>query len=149
MTRGEITSARILVVDDEPANVRLLERLLGTAGYTHIERTTDPRTVLDLYRTFQPDLILLDLMMPHLDGVAVLQQLRAEIPATSYVPILVLTADATIDAKRRALTAGARDFLTKPFEQFEVLLRIQNLLQTRRLHLDLEEHNRVLEVTGR
>jgi signal transduction histidine kinase len=149
MNSGEITSARILIVDDEPANVRLLERLLATAGYTHIERTTDSRSVLDLYRSFRPDLLLLDLMMPHLDGVAVLEQLRGEVPATAYVPVLVLTADATLEAKRRALTAGARDFLTKPFEQFEVLLRIQNLLETRRLHLDLEQHNHALEATVR
>ena len=88
-------------------------------------------------------------MMPHLDGIAVLGQLRAEIPADVYVPVLVLTADATPDAKRRALAAGARDFLTKPFEQFEVLLRIRNLLDTRRLHVALETHNRALEVTVR
>jgi two-component system NtrC family sensor kinase len=149
MENGSIASARILIVDDEPANVRLLERLLATAGYAHIEKTTDSRRVLDLYRSFQPDLVLLDLMMPHLDGVAVLEQLRGEIGLTAYVPILVLTADATLDAKRRALTAGARDFLTKPFEQFEALLRIQNLLETRRLHLDLEQHNRALEATVR
>ncbi|MEX2146845.1 MAG: response regulator [Candidatus Rokuibacteriota bacterium] len=147
MQDGDIMSARILIVDDEPANVRLLERLLATAGYVHIERTTDSRAVLGLYQRFQPDLVLLDLMMPHLDGVAVLEQLRGEIPATAYVPVLVLTADATLEARRRALTAGAHEFLTKPFEQFEALLRIQNLLRTRRLHLDLERHNRELQVT--
>ncbi len=149
MNSGDILSARILIVDDEPANVRLLERLLATAGYVHLERTTDSRAVLELYQRFQPDLVLLDLMMPHLDGVAVLEQLRGEIPATAYVPVLVLTADATLEAKRRALTAGAHEFLTKPFEQFEALLRIQTLLKTRSLHLDLERHNRELQVTVR
>ena len=119
-------------------NVRLLERLLERAGYRHLQGTTDPRCVLDLYRSFQPDLILLDLLMPDLDGVAVLEQLGAEIPATAYLPVLVLTVDATREAKRRALAAGARDFLTKPFEPFEELLRIRNLLDTRRLHLTLE-----------
>jgi signal transduction histidine kinase len=149
MDNDDLTSARILIVDDEPVNVRLLERFLGNAGYRHLEHTTDARRALDLYRSFQPDLILLDLKMPHLDGVAVLQQLGAEIPATAYIPVLVLTADVTLEAKRRALAAGARDFLTKPFEQFEALLRIQNLLDTRRVHLALERHNRTLEDTVR
>src|SRR5258705_1424668 len=84
-------------------------------------------------------------MMPHVDGLAVLAQLRAEIPADAYVPVLVLTADATLEARRRALAAGAHDFLTKPFERFEALLRIKNLLQTRHLTVALEEHNRSLE----
>jgi signal transduction histidine kinase len=141
--------ARILVVDDEPSNVLLLEQLLEDAGYAHVTSTTDSRRVLDLYRSFAPDLVLLDLMMPHLDGLAVLGLLKAEIPADVYVPVLVLTADATLEAKRRALAAGARDFLTKPFEQFEVLLRIQNLLDVRRLYLALEAQNRALEDTVR
>jgi two-component system NtrC family sensor kinase len=141
--------ARILVVDDEEANVLLVQRVLEDAGYTAITTTTDSREVLDLYRRLTPDLILLDLMMPHLDGLAVLGQLQAEIPSNVYVPVLVLTADATLDAKRRALEAGARDFLTKPFEQFEVLLRIRNLLDMRFLYLALEQHNRSLEETVR
>jgi signal transduction histidine kinase len=141
--------AKILIVDDEPANVLLLERLLQQAGYRRLTSTTDARTVLELYRGGQPDLVLLDLMMPHLDGFAVLAQLRAEIPETAYVPVLVLTADVTLEARRKALAAGAHDFLTKPFEAFEVLLRIGNLLATRRLYLALEEHNRTLEETVR
>ena len=144
-----MTAGRILIVDDEPVNVRLLERLLQSAGYREIATTTDPRRVLEIYRDFKPDLVLLDLMMPHLDGVAVLGQLKAEIPADAYLPVIVLTADATAEAKRRALSAGARDFLTKPFEQFEILLRIGNLLETRRLHVSLAEHNRSLEETVR
>ncbi|TMQ22153.1 MAG: hybrid sensor histidine kinase/response regulator [Candidatus Rokuibacteriota bacterium] len=144
-----MTAGRILIVDDEPVNVRLLERLLQSAGYGEIATTTDPRRVLAIYRDFKPDLVLLDLMMPHLDGVAVLGQLKAEIPAEAYLPVIVLTADATAEAKRRALSAGARDFLTKPFEQFEMLLRIGNLLETRRLHVALAEHNRSLEETVR
>src|SRR5919108_2555551 len=142
-------ASRILIVDDEAANVLLLQRLLEAEGYRAITTTTDPRRVLDLYRSAQPDLILLDLMMPHMDGVAVLQQLHGEIPAGAYVPVLVLTADATLEARRRALAAGAHDFLTKPFEQFEALLRIRNLLDTRRLYVALEQHNRSLEDTVR
>ena len=141
--------AKILVVDDEPTNVLLMERLLEDAGYTNVASTTDSRRVLDLYRSFAPDLLLLDLMMPHLDGLAVLGLLKTEIPADVYVPVLVLTADATLEAKRRVLAAGARDFLTKPFEQFEVLLRIRNLLDVRRLYLALEAQNRALEDTVR
>jgi signal transduction histidine kinase len=140
---------RILIVDDEPANVLLMERLLHDAGYRNLSSTTDSRRALALYREIGPDLILLDLMMPHLDGLAVLAQLRHEIPAGVYLPVLVLTADATLDAKRKALAAGAQDFLTKPFEQFEVLLRIRNLLEARRMHLALEAHNRALEDTVR
>ena len=149
MTEQALRTARILIVDDEPANVRLLERLLQGAGYTQLEKTTDSRQVLALYQTFNPDLILLDLLMPHLDGVAVLEQLRSVIPSGEYVPVLVLTADATLDAKQRALTAGANDFLTKPFEHFEVVLRIRNLLDTRRLYLELDRQNRSLEQTVR
>ena len=140
-------SAKILIVDDEPANVLLMERLLQDAGYQNLSSTTDPRCVLGLFREFAPDLIVLDLMMPHLDGVAVLGQLTAEIPTDVYLPVLMLTADATLEARRKALAAGAHDFLTKPFEQFEMLLRIRNLLATRRLYLALEAQNRSLEDT--
>jgi signal transduction histidine kinase len=141
--------AKILIVDDEPVNVLLMERLLQDAGYQKLASTTDPRQTVGLCREFEPDLVLLDLMMPHLDGLAVLGQLRGETPAGVYLPVLILTADATLEAKRRALAAGAHDFLTKPFEQFEVLLRIRNLLATRALYLALDEHNRALEETVR
>ena len=149
MQGEDLSSARILIVDDEPVNVRLLERVLNGAGYHDLVTTTDPRTVLELYRQAEPDLVLLDLMMPHMDGLAVLAQLRAERPDGAFVPVLVLTADATEQAKRTALEAGANDFLTKPFEHFEVLLRIRNLLDTRRAYLALEGHNRALEATVR
>ena len=143
MGTADLTQARILVVDDEPANVRLLERMLGDAGYRQIRGTTDSRQVLALYAEFQPDLILLDLMMPHLDGIEIIRKLQ--IPEDVFLPVLVLTADATSEAKKRALEAGAKDFLTKPFDRLEVLLRIKNLLDTRNLYLDLERHNRSLE----
>jgi two-component system NtrC family sensor kinase len=140
---GELTDARILIADDEATNVRLLERLLAQAGYRNVRSTTDSRHVRALYEEFQPDLILLDLMMPYLDGVAVMEQLP--IPTGEYVPVLVLTADVTAQAKERALTAGAKDFLTKPFDRTEVLLRIKNLLDTRFLYRELERQNRSLE----
>jgi two-component system NtrC family sensor kinase len=140
---GDLTDAKILIADDEPANVRLLERLLGQAGYRTIRTTTDSRDVAALYDEFRPDLVLLDLMMPHLDGIAVMERLA--IPEGEYVPILVLTADVTSQAKERALGAGAKDFLTKPFDRTEVLLRIKNLLDTRALYRQLEAQNRSLE----
>jgi diguanylate cyclase (GGDEF)-like protein len=137
--------ARILIVDDEPANVLLLQRILDEAGYPNHTATTDPRQVLDLHAQVDPDLILLDLAMPYLDGFAVMAQLHQVIPAGTFLPILVLTADITAQAKEQALSEGATDFLVKPFDSTEVLLRIRNLLQTRRLYLELRRHNQQLE----
>src|SRR5437870_4955353 len=141
--------SRILIVDDEPANVRLLERILRDAGWNNVRSTTDAREVVALHSDFKSDLVLLDLMMPHLDGVAVMKALRSTIAEGEFLPIVVLTADATTDAKMRALDAGATDFLTKPFDRMEIVLRIKNLLRTRRLSLEREEQNRSLEATVR
>jgi two-component system NtrC family sensor kinase len=142
---GMADGARLLIVDDEPANVHLLERLLAHAGYPHLRSTTDSRQVVPLFKDFGPDLVLLDLVMPHRDGFAVMAELAPLIPAGDYRPILVLTADVNPETRRRALAAGANDFLTKPFDATEVLLRIANLLQTRRLTLALKAHNERLE----
>jgi putative two-component system response regulator len=101
--------------------------------------------VVDLVQAFDPDLILLDLMMPELDGFGVMEQLRRVVPPNTYLPILILTADISVETKRRALGAGARDFLTKPFDATEALLRMQNLLETRSLHLQLKDQNQMLE----
>jgi putative two-component system response regulator len=145
LTQRDRFEARILVVDDEEANVRLLERILDMAGYKNVESTTDSRQVLDLHRVFQPDLIMLDLLMPHLDGFAVMDLLRSEVPTDSYLPILVLTADAMSETRRRALAGGAKDFLTKPLDVDEVLLRIANMLDIRFLHLQLKSEKEALE----
>jgi EAL domain-containing protein (putative c-di-GMP-specific phosphodiesterase class I)/ActR/RegA family two-component response regulator len=142
---GALADAVVLIVDDNENNVLLLERLLRRVGIGRVVGITDPRETVSQYRAIEPDLILLDLHMPHLDGVAVLEQLGTIIPAGSFTPVLVLTADATLDAKQRALAAGAKDFVTKPFEQTEVLLRVKNLLETRALHLALQRHNSDLE----
>jgi signal transduction histidine kinase len=144
-----ILDARILIVDDQQANVRLLERILNRAGYTNLTSTTDSMQAAALFSQIEPDLILLDLAMPGLDGFGVIEQIAPLIPNESYLPILVLTADITPEAKHRALSAGARDFLSKPFDQAEVLLRIKNLLETRSLHLQLQAHNEKLEETVR
>ena len=141
----ELTEARILVVDDQEPNVRLLERILRRAGYANVATTTDPRQVLAMYGELDPDLIVLDLHMPHMDGFEVMEELGRHVPDGSYLPILVLTADATTQARQRALSMGARDFLTKPFDHDEALLRIRNLLETRSLHLRLKDQNEALE----
>jgi signal transduction histidine kinase len=132
--------ARILIVDDERSMVRLLEELLGHAGYRQLRSTSDSREVLELCAEFQPDLILLDLRMPNLDGVQVLRALKPR-RAEAYLPVLVLTADVSRESKRAALDAGASDFVTKPFEQIELLLRVRNLIEMRFLHKDLRRQN--------
>jgi putative two-component system response regulator len=137
--------ARILIVDDHDPNLRLLEAILRRAGYTHLRSLTDSREVLPQFVEFQPDLILLDLHMQHHDGFAVMAGLGPLIPPGSYVPVLVLTSDITTEAKQRALAGGAKDFLTKPFDSVEVVLRSQNLLEARFLHLELQGQNHVLE----
>ena len=130
---------KILMVDDEEANLLVLDRLLRRNGYQDLIPTTDPRKALDLFIAEQPDLVLLDLSMPYLDGFEVMQQLQARMQPGGYLPILVLTADVTPEAMKRALAMGARDFVTKPFDPTEVLLRIRNLLETRALYLELEK----------
>ena len=149
MDDGHFPDARILVVDDEKYNVRALSRILTAAGYRAIQMTTDPATVRDLCREFHPDLVLLDLHMPALDGVAVLEQLRAAAPPQSYLPVLMLTGDQSAASRHRALAAGATDFVTKPFEMDEVLLRIRNLLETRYLHQEISLQNQHLETRVR
>jgi putative two-component system response regulator len=137
-------TARILLVDDEPANVALLERLLGQSGYTNLVTTTDSSQVLELCARMPPDLVLLDLHMPTPDGFEVLEQLAPWISGR-WLPVLVLTADATRETKQRALANGAKDFLVKPLDAVEVLLRIRNLLETRFLQLESRKQNLELE----
>ena len=144
-----LRAARILIVDDQEANTALLEGFLAQEGYAQVVATTDPRQALPLFRKRSPDLVLLDLHMPYLDGFAVLEQLRAEIPRAAYLPVLVLTADAAPEVRHRALFAGARDFLSKPLDFDEVSARIRNLLETRLLHRQLHERNLVLEMAMR
>ncbi len=137
--------ATILIVDDEPQVVRLLDRLLRSDGYESIVSTMDPREATRLFDERQPDLVLLDLHMPHLDGYEVLAQLAPHIQPDQYVPIVMLTSDLSPAARQRALSMGAQDFLAKPFDAVEVLLRIHNLLETRNLYLALQRQNDLLD----
>jgi len=146
MTKPFLHASRILIADDTAANVRLLRSLLDGEGYTQLKSTSDAREVLALYTEFEPDLLLLDLHMPHLDGFDVLRQLRAILPPDDYFPVLMLTADFTSQSRDTALALGAKDFLNKPFDMQEALLRIENLLETRFLHRQLRAHNQELEV---
>jgi len=121
---------KILVIDDEPANTDLLEAILSDSGYERVKSITDSRVALDVCRTFKPDLILLDLMMPHVDGFAILSSLRSG-PGEVFLPVIVLTADETDETKLRTLDAGATDFMLKPFDLTEILFRIKKVLATR------------------
>jgi signal transduction histidine kinase len=145
MIDPSLKNANILIVDDQEANIDVLEGLLEMQGYTSIKTTTDPRDVLHLFASFDPDLILLDLSMPYLTGFEIMDQLKLSITANTYLPILVLTADVTSEAKRRALSVGASDFVTKPFDLIEVGLRIRNLLYTSYLQQQLQNQNLILE----
>jgi PAS domain S-box-containing protein len=142
ITREEILGAAILVVDDLPANVQLLTRLLGEAGYTRVSATMDPTEVCALHRRHAFDLILLDLQMPALDGFGVMEALKAD-AGDAYLPVIALTAQP--GHKLRALQAGAKDFISKPFDLVEVKTRIRNMLEVRLLYRRLEAHGRELE----
>lgn len=130
MTRNEILASRILIVDDEPSNVGLLEDLLQREGFQQVVATTDSQRVMSLVSAFAPDLILLDLMMPGLDGYAILEQLSRLADPSSFLPVIVLTADPSRSARHHALGLGAKDFLTKPLDTFEVALRVWNVAET-------------------
>jgi CheY-like chemotaxis protein len=137
MNRDDVFASRILLVDDEDANLRLLEDLLAREGFHQVVATTDPERVTDLVRAFSPDLILLDLKMPEMDGYAVLEALGRTLDPRDFLPVIVLTADPSRSARHRALGLGAKDYLTKPFDPFEVALRVWNALETRLLFKEL------------
>jgi putative two-component system response regulator len=138
--------ARILIVDDEAANVRLLVRLLATAGYTNVHPTTSPVEALSLFAAVAPDIVLLDMHMPDMDGIELMRHLTMALAPGGFLPMLMLTGDLSPEVRQRALAQGALDFVTKPFEVSEVLLRISNLLHTRMLHSELQMRADELEV---
>lgn len=140
----EIHKARILIVDDQAANVQLLEQLLAEAGYTQVSSTMQPQEVCALHRKHAYDLILLDLQMPVMDGFQVMEGLKTNV-TDDYLPVIVLTAQP--GHKLRALQAGAKDFISKPFDLVEVKTRIYNMLEVRLLYQKLADYNRLLEAT--
>ncbi len=144
ITSAEILNARVLIVDDQESNVLLLEEILREAGYTSVSSTMDPHTVAALHRENRYDLILLDLQMPGMDGFQVMENLKA-IETEGYIPVLVITAQPA--HKLQALQAGAKDFISKPFDLTEVKTRIHNMLEVRLLHRRLDNYNKLLEQT--
>jgi len=139
-----LSGSRILVVDDTEANLLLLEEILEDIGYSEVVTLSDPHRAVATCQAYDPDLLLLDLHMPGMSGLDVIAAVR-ERRSETYLPILMLTADISSEAKVRALSTGANDFLTKPFDRTEVELRIRNLLQIRHLHMTLQNQNAILE----
>lgn len=138
----DILKANILIVDDQSTNVALLQQLLSDVGYTNVTATNNPHDVCALHRKYRYDLILLDLQMPDMDGFQVMETLKTN-DADGYLPVIVLTAQP--GHKLRALQAGAKDFISKPFDLLEVKTRIHNMLEVRLLYKQLEKHNELLE----
>ncbi len=146
LTESDILNARILIVDDQESNVALLAQLLSEAGYANVASTMNPREVFALHRKNHYDLILLDLQMPGMDGFQVMEGLKTN-DADGYLPVLVITAQP--GHKLRALQAGAKDFISKPFDLVEARTRIHNMLEVRLLYKKLENYNQILEQTVR
>jgi putative two-component system response regulator len=144
MNAEQLELARILIVDDEPANLKLLDKMLASQGYRRLVTIQDPREVLARYREARTDLILLDINMPHLDGYQVMEQLKA-LDDPLLPPIVILTAQHGRDTLLRALAAGARDFIDKPFDRAELLMRVRNLLEAQLAHRLVHDQKAVLE----
>lgn len=145
MSKEELQlTSKLLIIDDEPMNIKLLEKYLKQAGYKNILSTQDSGIAVELYSQYKPDLVLLDLNMPTMDGFEVLECLH-RIETKSYVPVMVLTANTDDESRLRALDAGAKDFINKPFSKVEVLTRIRNMLEVRTAHKRLQQQNELLE----
>ncbi len=142
---GSIIRHRILVVDDEVDNVEMLERFLSEEA-SSIKSVTASNEVERVFIEFEPDIMLLDLHMPKPDGLEILRNLRSVRESLGFLPVIVLTGDTGRTARNSALLLGADDFLTKPLDRQEVVLRVRNLLRTRRLYVELDEANRALEL---
>lgn len=144
MNRASLNNERLIIIDDEAVNLKLLDKMLRGHGYQDLVLVDDPRKVIDLYKAARPDLILLDINMPHLDGYQVMEQLKA-LNDPLLPPIVILTAQHGKDYLLRALAAGARDFVTKPFDRNELLMRVRNLLDAQLAHRMMHEQKQVLE----
>src|ERR1035437_2441316 len=146
ISSADIRHGKVLIVDDQEDSVLLLERMLRGAGYVSVTSTTDPGEVSELHLKNRYDLILLDLQMPGMDGFQVMEGLK-ELERDGYLPVLVITAQP--GHKLRALQAGAKDFVRKPFDLAEVLMRVRNMLEVGLLHVEATHRNAALEQTGR
>lgn len=145
LNNDNFLNSKVLLVDDNPANVLLLRRIFESAGYTNLNYTHDATEVLNIWVDWEPDLIILDLHMPKMTGYEVLAEIKMHEIETDFTPVLIFSADVTPDAKRRALEAGASDFLTKPGDATEILLRSRNFLKMRALYKQLDAYNCKLE----
>ncbi|EDY18739.1 histidine kinase [Chthoniobacter flavus Ellin428] len=143
LPKSTFESARVLIVDDDVRSSLLIERMLR--GHFQVHIVNDERETFEAFERLHPDILLLDIYMPHMDGFEIMRKLRESLAADDFFPILVLTGDQSPDTKLRALSAGAKDFLHKPLDAAEVTARIRNLLETRFLHLELQSHNIFLE----
>ena len=135
---NDIRQSRLLIIDDEPANLELLEELFAEEGFEQVLSSVDARRISSLLQGFRPDIVLLNLRMPEVDGFSVLVLLDDLREQGEWIPVIVLTADITREARYKALSLGASDFLTKPFDRVEVVLRVCNLLETRRFYQRLK-----------
>lgn len=140
-----LVDMRVLVADDNATNIDLTEQLLEHAGYKQVLSTQDPQGVAHLCEAWKPDVVLLDLHMPHMSGFEVMARIRVLMREPENLPVLVVTADGALEARHRALSMGARDFITKPIDQTEFLLRVRNALQVRHLQHELMRHNASLD----
>jgi putative two-component system response regulator len=142
----QLCAAKILIVDDEAADIRVLEWMLRRVRFPNFRSVTDSTQARKIFLQFRPDLVLLDLFMPQLDGFGVLEQIRESAPAGEFLPVLIFTGQNTAEMRTKAIAAGANDFLGKPIDYTEVMLRIRNLLQTRFLHQRAREMEEQLEI---
>lgn len=142
---NRVRQSRILIIDDQPSNISLLRQILERGGFRTCEGLGEAKQALTRFCEFNPDIVLLDVHMPGVDGISLLRQLRSRIPDSTYLPVIIMTADTAPKVRQNALSLGAKDFITKPFDATEVLLRIQNLLETRFLYLALNDQNKLLE----
>src|ERR1700693_406422 len=145
ITEDDLKQARILIVDDDVGTICLLQNVFNRTGFVNHTSLTDSREAIQRILELQPDLILLDLNMPNVTGFDVLHELQHNLPPNAFLPVLVITGESDSKMKRKSLAAGATDFLQRPFDMTELLMRIRNLLRTRLLHLELEKQNMVLE----
>lgn len=145
MSEESLRQARVLILDDEVGALCTLANMLGRLGFTHVETLSEPQHFLERFTTFQPDLVITDLLMPEVDGFEIIEAVRARLPQDTFFPVLVLTGDQSPEDKRRALVAGATEILMKPFDLSELLMRMRNLIRMHFLHREIQNQNAALE----